>query len=76
MNRLRRLNIGLAVLIAVFGVMLAACEKPNERIVLRDIRDVLVDANTDPMLRANAVFFNPNDMHGKLKKINVILRLF
>ena len=73
MNRLKSLNIGLAVLIAVFSIVLTACEKPNERIVLRDIRDVVVDANTDPMLRANAVFFNPNDMHGKLKKINVVI---
>ena len=52
-------------------ILLTGCKGPEEKIVLRQIRDVVVDANTDPVLRANAVFFNPNDMRGKLKRINV-----
>lgn len=74
MNRIRwsPLGVWLAV-ISVFSLVLAACEKPKERIVLRDIRDVVVDANTDPMLKGNAIFYNPNDMHGKLKKIDVVI---
>ena len=57
----------LALVLFVAG----ACHAPKEKIVLRKIRDVVVDASTDPTLRANAVFFNPNEMRGKLKRINV-----
>ena len=58
-------------LIFVFVVLVAGCKKPEEDIVLRHIRDVVVDASSEPMLKANAVFYNPNDMRGKLKKIDV-----
>ena len=51
--------------------VLVSCAKPEEEIVLRHIRDVVVDASSEPMLKANAVFFNPNDMRGKLRKIDV-----
>jgi len=50
-----------------------ACSTPKEKIVLRQIRDVVVDANTKPLLKANAVFYNPNDMRGKLRRINVVV---
>jgi hypothetical protein len=52
---------------------IAGCSKPKEKIVLRQIRDVVVDANTEPLLKANAVFYNPNNMHGRLKRINVVV---
>ena len=52
-------------------VVMSGCKGPDEKIVLRKIRDVVVDASTEPILKANAVFFNPNDMRGKLKRINV-----
>jgi hypothetical protein len=58
-------------LVVILSVALAACERPDQDIVLRRIKDVVVDANTDPTLKANAVFFNPNKAHGKLKEINV-----
>jgi hypothetical protein len=38
---------------------------------LRDIRDVVVDATSEPMLKANAIFYNPNKIKGKLRKIDV-----
>jgi LEA14-like dessication related protein len=57
--------------IFVFIVLTSGCQKPEEDIVLRYIRDVVVDASSEPMLKANAVFYNPNDMRGKLKKIDV-----
>jgi LEA14-like dessication related protein len=47
------------------------CQKPDQDIELRRIKDVVVDATTDPLLKANAVFYNPNKAHGKLKKIKV-----
>jgi len=52
-------------------VLVSGCKGPEEKIVLRKIRDVVVDASTEPTLKANAVFYNPNDMRGKLKRINV-----
>ena len=54
------------ILVLAFG-----CKAPDEKIVLKKIKDVVVDASTEPVLKANAVFFNPNDMRGKLKRINV-----
>src|SRR5690606_32901102 len=43
----------------------------KEQIVLRDIKDVVVDATSEPTLKANAVLYNPNKVRGKLKKIDV-----
>jgi LEA14-like dessication related protein len=31
----------------------------------------MVDASTDPVLKANAIFYNPNKMQGRLKRIDV-----
>lgn len=58
------------LLLGVF-LLLTGCKKPDEEIVLRDIKDVVVDASSDPMLKANAIFYNPNKVRGKLKKIDV-----
>ena len=44
---------------------------PKEQIVLRQIKDVVVDASSGPKLKANAIFYNPNKTKMKLKKINV-----
>jgi hypothetical protein len=52
-------------------LLLCGCKKPDQDIVLRQIRDVVVDATTEPMLKANAIFYNPNKMRGRLKKINI-----
>ena len=52
-------------------LLLTACEKPDQDIVLRDIRDVVVDATSEPMLKANAIFYNPNNMRGRIRKIDV-----
>lgn len=61
----------LALVLTAVLVVLAGCTRPEEAVVLRQIRDVVVDATTDPVLKANAIFYNPNNMRGKLKKINV-----
>ena len=62
-----------ASLLSLLGLALIffQCQKPDQDIVLRRIKDVVVDANTDPTLKANAIFFNPNKVRGKLKEINV-----
>jgi len=61
-------NICLILLLTFIAI---GCKRPKEDIVLRQIRDIVVDATTEPTLRANAIFFNPNSMRGKLKRINV-----
>lgn len=52
-------------------LLLTGCEKPDQDIVLRHIRDVVVDASSEPMLKANAIFYNPNNMRGRIRKIDV-----
>ena len=63
---LRSMNVALILILVTAG-----CKKPKEEIVLRQIKDVVVDATSSPLLKANAVFFNPNDVRGKLRRINV-----
>lgn len=69
-RELLRFGKGVHFLILIMLVF-AGCQKPDQDIVLRHIRDVVVDASSDPMLKANAIFFNPNDVRGKLKKIDI-----
>ncbi|HET9487557.1 MAG TPA: LEA type 2 family protein [Chryseosolibacter sp.] len=74
---MNRISSGLLVffprLIPVVAVLLllASCKKPDQDIVLRQIRDVVVDASSEPMLKANAIFYNPNAVRGRLKKIDI-----
>lgn len=70
LHRLRNCRRAFIVLLTV-SLLAAGCRKPDEDIVLRQIRDVVVDASSEPMLKANAVFYNPNDVRGRLKKIDV-----
>lgn len=58
-------------IIPAFVLILGACKKPDQEIVLRHVRDVVVDATSEPMLKANAIFYNPNNMRGRLKKIDI-----
>jgi|SRR5687767_465111 LEA14-like dessication related protein len=66
-----KMRQGLVWLMISACIVLTGCELPKEQIVLKQIRDVVVDATTDPLLKANAIFYNPNDARGKLKKIKV-----
>lgn len=68
-----RVRLRYAFLPGLMALLFAmsSCEKPDERIVLRQIRDVVVDASTEPLLKANAVFYNPNNLRGRLKHISV-----
>jgi len=59
------------LVVGLFVMLVSACKTPQEDIVLRQIKDVVVDGTTSPMLKAQAIFFNPNPQHGKLKRINV-----
>ena len=64
------LKAGFVIFITAL-CLFSNCKGPDEDVVLRQIRDVVVDANTEPLLKANAIFYNPNNMRGKLKRINV-----
>jgi LEA14-like dessication related protein len=55
----------------IAAILLQACGLPKEDIVLRQVKDVVADATTEPTLKAEAVFFNPNSVGGKLKNISV-----
>jgi LEA14-like dessication related protein len=59
----------IAILIA--ASVLFQCHKLDQDIELKQIKDVVVDASSEPMLKANAIFFNPNKIRGKIKKIKV-----
>jgi len=66
----RRLATILCLLV-ITGITISSCEKPDQDIELKMVRDVVADANTDPMLKAEAIFYNPNNVSGKLRHINV-----
>lgn len=62
------------VLFFVLVHCLGACKRPEEDIVFKQVRGVVVDASeSTPRLKADAIFFNPNDMKGKLKKIELTI---
>lgn len=61
----------IAIVAAMSMTAMLSCQKPDQEIVLRHIKDVVVDATSEPMLKANAIFYNPNKVRGKLKKIDV-----
>jgi LEA14-like dessication related protein len=61
----------LAVITLAAALALQSCKMPDEEIVLRDIRDVVADVSTDPTLKGVAIFYNPNNVRGKLKHISV-----
>ncbi len=64
-------NQTISSLLIIVAILLTACDKPDQDIELKRIKDVVVDATSDPTLKANAIFFNPNKAHGKIKKIKV-----
>ena len=61
----------LMIVWLLLAMAIIGCQRPDEDIELRTIKDVVVDATSDPTLKANAVFYNPNKMRGKLKNIDV-----
>jgi LEA14-like dessication related protein len=51
-------------------VVLSAC-RPKHEVELRKITNIEVDATTEPMLRANALLYNPNNIRMTLKRIDM-----
>jgi LEA14-like dessication related protein len=52
-------------------LMLTISCKPKEDVQLRKINDIVVDASSEPLLRANAILFNPNNIRMTVKKIDL-----
>lgn len=46
---------------------------PREQVVLKEIKNLVVDLSRggEPVLKADAVFYNPNDISMKLKEISI-----
>lgn len=51
-------------------IAISSC-RPKEDVVFRQVRNIVVEADTEPTLHAQAVLYNPNKMRMKLRKINV-----
>ncbi len=51
-------------------VFISSC-KPKEDIVLRSVKEIVLEAEAEPLLRAKAVLYNPNALRGKLRKIEL-----
>ena len=53
-------------------VLVAACV-PKEEVVLRTIKNEKLETNVDgdQILKADAIFYNPNNVRMKLKEINI-----
>jgi len=66
------MNKSLFVLFCLVGVVLTGCV-PKEQVVLKavNIRQVLPGSDGNPLLKADAVFFNPNSSRMRLKRIQV-----
>jgi LEA14-like dessication related protein len=53
--------------------LILSCCVPKEQVVLRKIRNVVLDTIEEgtPLLSGEAVFYNPNSIRIKLKEINI-----
>src|SRR4051812_39730405 len=67
-NNILVINARYVFILLLFVI---SCRTPKEEIVLRQIKDVVVDSGSSPKLKARATFFNPNDTRIKLKKIDI-----
>lgn len=65
-----KFHISYFLFLAISVVLISSC-KPKEDVVLRKIKDIVVDATSDPLLRANAVLYNPNNIRMTVKKIDM-----
>lgn len=53
------------------ALLFVTCCAPKEKVELRRINDIVVDASADPLLKANAVLYNPNNIRMTLRKIDM-----
>lgn len=60
----------LSIYVLFCSSVLIGCTK-YEAVELRQIKSVVADVSDHPMLKAEALFYNPNKQQGKLKSIHV-----
>jgi LEA14-like dessication related protein len=60
------------VILVVLGFLVSSC-LPKEQVVFKSVKNLTLDGgdNGDPILKGEAIFFNPNKTQTKLKEINV-----
>jgi LEA14-like dessication related protein len=60
------------VILVVLGLLVSSC-LPKEQVVFKSVKNLVLDGGLDgePLLKGEAVFFNPNKIQTKLKEINV-----
>ncbi len=56
----------------ISGLLVSSC-LPKEQVVFKSVKNLVLDGGLDgePLLKGEAVFFNPNKIQTKLKEINV-----
>jgi LEA14-like dessication related protein len=57
-------------IVSLFLFALEGC-KPKEDVVLRKITNIVLDVTTEPVLQANAVLYNPNNMRMTIKRLDI-----
>lgn len=68
LTEMRKVN---ALLLAAIVCMVVTGCGPKQDIEFKYVKDVIVDANSEPLLKGNVVLYNPNKQRMKLRKINV-----
>ena len=60
------------VILVIIGLLVSSC-LPKEQVVFKSVKNLVLDGGLDgePLLKGEAVFFNPNKIQTKLKEINV-----
>ncbi|MEQ1584908.1 MAG: hypothetical protein ABL895_03450, partial [Cyclobacteriaceae bacterium] len=59
-------------IVGLFCIGMGSCT-PKEKIVFKGVKNIEVqmDENQEPLLTAEAFFYNPNNVKMKLKEVNV-----
>ncbi|MBL7844007.1 MAG: LEA type 2 family protein [Cyclobacteriaceae bacterium] len=65
-----RTRWSIALSVFILFLVIPGC-KPKEDVQLRQIKDVIVDATSEPLLKANAILYNPNNIRMMVKKIDM-----
>lgn len=57
-------------MLTLLALALLSCT-PKEPIELRQVKDVVADASSEPTLKAQVLLYNPNNVRMKLRKIKI-----
>jgi len=65
------------ILVFCLFISLLSCEKPDEPPVFKGVNNIKIDRvqGTKALLKADAYFFNPNNVKMKLKRVDVAVHL-